>query len=136
MSDALFAEARKRAQGIVRELHAMAEREHITDAERATLILAAAEIDGAVEAFQGVVEGAQATARRLNDVLGHTTGTAATTMIWSGEWKAWWRRGENGGGNGYTVAMDEAGRWTRPEAERMIRHAGPEKRLQLILAVG
>lgn len=48
--------------------------------------------------------------------------------IWSGEWVLWWRPG----GHGYTHNRAEAGTFTRAEAERLTRHCGPEKKIELV----
>jgi hypothetical protein len=58
--------------------------------------------------------------------------TAACWHIWSGEHRAWWRRGKGGLGAGYVSFLGQAGKWTRLEAEAMTRHCGPEKKISLV----
>ena len=53
----------------------------------------------------------------------------ANTVIWSGEYGAYWRPKACG----YTNDVDQAGIWPYAEAERMTRHCGPEKLIQLRL---
>ena len=64
------------------------------------------------------------------------TQTATTTLdlyvIWSGEDRAWWRRGSDGGSAGCTSNLDLAGRWLLEEAERMTRLCGPEMQIQIV----
>ncbi len=48
-------------------------------------------------------------------------------LIWSKEWKAWWR----GGGSGYTDDVKLAGIWDASEAWKRVRHCGPEKGIVL-----
>ncbi len=52
---------------------------------------------------------------------------AETVLIWSGEHRAYWREG----GHGYTADPEKAGRWSRGDAEKEIRHCGPEKQMSL-----
>lgn len=49
-------------------------------------------------------------------------------MIWSEQWKAWWRND----GKGYTDHMDQA--WVTPiyEAWDNVKHVGPEKRIYIV----
>ena len=51
-------------------------------------------------------------------------------VIWSGEHHAYWRFGD-GQGNGYTTEIDDAGQWSRNKAERLTRHCGPEKQIEI-----
>lgn len=53
-------------------------------------------------------------------------------LIWSGEHHAWWRKGQQGGGNGYAIGLGGAGRWTRSDAEAMTLHCGPEKKIDIV----
>ena len=55
--------------------------------------------------------------------------TEANTVIWSGEHRAYWRPEACG----YTQNVAKAGIWPYAEAERMTRHCGPEKLIQLRL---
>lgn len=50
-----------------------------------------------------------------------------TVLIWSGEHDAFWREG----GQGYTADPEKAGRWSRGDAEKEIRHCDPGKQLSL-----
>ncbi len=51
--------------------------------------------------------------------------------IWSGEHRAYWRRGSRGEGANYTLNLDEAGVWSRDDAIRLTSHCGPEKLIAL-----
>lgn len=48
-------------------------------------------------------------------------------LIWSGEWRAYWRPESKG----YTENRSEAGRYPREEAEAILRSVGPEKKLKI-----
>lgn len=61
------------------------------------------------------------------------TPPTANTVIWSGEHRAYWRPKEHGYVTGYTTNVEQAGIWSYAEAERMTRHCGPEKQIQLRL---
>jgi hypothetical protein len=58
-----------------------------------------------------------------------TDESTANTLIWSNEHRAYWRVNAAG----YTVDPTQAGIWPYAEAERMTRHCGPEKQIQLRL---
>ncbi len=51
----------------------------------------------------------------------------AWKIIWSGEHRAYWRAN----GAGYTVVESEAGHYTQEEAERVTKHCGPEKMIEI-----
>jgi len=53
-------------------------------------------------------------------------------LIWSGEHKAWWRKGSQGGGNGYAGQVGGAGRWTLTDAKALTQHCGPEKQIDIV----
>lgn len=48
-------------------------------------------------------------------------------IIWSGQWKAWWRVN----GSGYTDNIKLAGIWSISEAWKRVNHCGPEKHIVL-----
>lgn len=53
-------------------------------------------------------------------------------LIWSGEHRAWWRRGEDGSGTGYSRSLGGAGRWTKLGAVTMTAHCGPDKQIDIV----
>lgn len=53
--------------------------------------------------------------------------TGDDVVIWSGEHSAYWRPN----GAGYTTVVEDAGRFTREEAEERTRACGPEKQIEL-----
>jgi len=56
---------------------------------------------------------------------------AGEVAIWSGEHRAYWRRGADGSGAGYTGSAEHAGVWQRAEAVRLTGGCGPEKLIAL-----
>lgn len=48
-------------------------------------------------------------------------------VIWSGEHRAYWRANASG----YCADIRDAGAYRRAEAERLTRHCGPEKRIEI-----
>ena len=60
---------------------------------------------------------------------GKSQTTDVNTVIWSGEHYAYWRPQACG----YTRDVERAGVWPYAEAERLTRHCGPEKCIQLRL---
>lgn len=56
-------------------------------------------------------------------------GLGALSVIWSGEHHAYWKPPR---GNGYTGDAFAAGVWPHAEAERMIAHCGPEKKVRVV----
>lgn len=56
-------------------------------------------------------------------------GLGALSVIWSGEHHAFWKPPR---GNGYTGDAFAAGVWPHAEAERMIAHCGPEKKVRVV----
>lgn len=73
-------------------------------------------------------DAARAVTRLSAEKSAHAEGVVA---IWSGEHDAYWYRGSNDGGAGYTRDTARAGVWSRAEAERLTSHCGPEKLIAL-----
>lgn len=50
----------------------------------------------------------------------------STVLIWSGQWKAWWRKN----GRGYTDNINQAGTFEINNAWKRTNHCGPEKKIE------
>lgn len=53
--------------------------------------------------------------------------TQGKVRIWSGEHQAWWRPNSAG----YCLDVRDAGLYDRDEAERIVKHCGPEKKIAI-----
>lgn len=73
----------------------------------------------------------QAVERALSAAPDAAASEAGEVAIWSGEHRAYWRRGSRGEGAGYTLNVEEAGVWSRADAVRLTSHCGPEKLIAL-----
>ena len=87
------------------------------------------EFDGTEQYRWAVVNSMEGQAYRLRGDLFSLAHREKSCYIWSGEHGAYWREGAAG----YTTEQKNAGVYSVEEAWGLVRHCGPEKRIELKL---